>query len=114
MAQESLGITGIALRLVSALVPVFLTVNPGGWSYYHWAARVIPVGLTPPVVLTGIALLIGWEVFLSATMRSIGVLGALTCVGLVILAATLALGMSWTHLLRQRSGQAVADEVSER
>jgi len=141
MAQESIGVSGIALRFVSALALVLLTYNPTGWSYYHWVAKSIPAGVTPPVVLEGIALLIGWGVFVNATLRSIGMIGALlwgalfgaliwtavfynwlslddpgalTWVGLVVVAAILALGMSWSHLRKQMSGQADVDEISER
>ena len=77
MAQESIGASGIALRLIAALALVLLTFNPSGWSYYHWAAQSIPAGVAPPVVLAGIALPIGWGVFVSATARSIGLVGAL-------------------------------------
>ena len=141
MIQESIGVSGIAVRFIAALALVFLTYNPTGWSYYHWAAKSIPAGITPPVVLAGIALLIGWGVFVSATARSIGLVGALlwgalfgaliwtavfygwlslhdpgamTWVGLAVIAAILALGMSWSHLRRQMSGQADVDEVTER
>jgi len=141
MAQESIGISGIALRFVAALALVFVTYNPTGWSYYHWASKTLAAGVTPPVVLAGIALVIGWGVFVSATARSIGVVGALlwgalfgaliwtavfygwlsledtgamTWVGLGVVAAILALGMSWSHLRRQMTGQTDVDEVTER
>ncbi len=139
MKQDAIGFTGIALRFVAAFVLVLLTFNPTGWSWFHWVANTLH-DIKPPLVLAGIALLIGWVVFLSATMRSIGVVGALlwtalfgtlvwtavyygwlsldnrgalTWIGLVILASILALGMSWSHLRRQMSGQADVDEVSE-
>ena len=125
MAQESIGITGILLRFVAAFALVFLTFNPTGWSYWHWASASIPQGVSPPVVLAGIALVIAWGVFVSATARSIGLVGALlwtalenrgamTWVGLVVVAAVLALGMSWSHLRRQMTGQADVDEVTDR
>jgi hypothetical protein len=141
MAQESIGVSGIALRFLAALSLVFLTYNPSGWSFFHWAEREIPAGVTPPVVLAGIALLIGWGVFVNATARSIGVVGALlwgalfaaliwtavyygwlslentgamTWVVQVVVAAILALGMSWSHLRKQMTGQADVDEIAER
>jgi hypothetical protein len=141
MAQDSIGFTGILLRFVAAFALVFLTFNPTGWSYFHWASREIPQGVSPPVVLAGIALVIAWGVFVSATARSIGLVGAvlwgalfgalvwtavfygwlslenrsaLAWVGLVVVAAILALGMSWSHLRRQMTGQADVDEVTER
>lgn len=141
MAQESIGILGIALRFVAALALVLLTYNPTGWSYYHWATQAIPAGPAPPVVLAGIGLLIAWGVFVNATARSIGIIGALlwgalfgalvwtvvfyrwlsladpgtlTWVGLVVVAAILALGMSWSHLRKQMTGQADVDEIASR
>jgi hypothetical protein len=47
---------------------VLLTFNPTGWSWFHWAASTLH-DIKPPLVLAGIALLIGGVVFLSATMR---------------------------------------------
>ena len=141
MTQESIGASGIALRVLAALALVLLTFNPSGWSYVHWAVRSVPEGISPPVVLAGIALLIGWAVFVNATLRSLGAVGvllfaaffaalawtavyygwlsledsgALTWVALVVLAAILAAGMSWSHLRRRMSGQADVDEVGSR
>ena len=141
MTQESIGASGIALRFLAALALVLLTFNPSGWSYVHWAVRSVPEGISPPVVLAGIALLIGWAVFVNATLRSLGAVGvllfaaflaalawtavyygwlsledsgALTWVALVVLAAILAAGMSWSHLRRRMSGQADVDEVGSR
>jgi hypothetical protein len=137
MAQESIGLSGILLRFAAALALVLLTFNPSGWSYFHWAAGHVP-GVTPPVVLAGIALLIAWLFFLRSTLQSIGTLGlalwvaffaalvwtavfygwlsldntsAVLWIVLVIVAAILTLGLSWSHLRRQMSGQASVDEV---
>jgi hypothetical protein len=140
MAQESIGFSGIALRFAAALALVLLTFNPSGWSYFHWLYKSVP-GVTPPLVLAGIALLIAWAIFVGATMRSIGIAGvvlfgaffgalvwtavfygwlslentgAMVWVGLLVLASVLAMGMSWSHLRRQMSGQADVDEVSSK
>jgi len=137
MATESIGISGIATRFVAAVLLVFLTYNPSGWSYVHWAAREW-ASISPPVLLAGIALLIGWGIYVGATARSLGMIGTLlfgalfaalvwtaTYYGwlsledrgtviwvlLVIVAAILALGMSWSHLRRQMTGQASVDEI---
>jgi hypothetical protein len=141
MIQESIGASGIALRFIAALALVLLTFNPSGWSYVHWAVRSFPQGVSPPVVLAGIALLIGWAVFVNATLRSLGAVGVLlfgalfaalawtavyygwlslddsgtlTWLALVVVAAILAAGMSWSHLRRRMSGQADVDEVGSR
>jgi hypothetical protein len=72
---------GIAARLLAALVLVFATYNPEGYSFYHWAIAPLwgqnaSTGPASVKVLVGIVLLGGWGVFLNATRRSIGVAGA--------------------------------------
>jgi hypothetical protein len=139
MAQDGIGFGGFALRFIAALALVLLTFNPSGFSYVHWLREALP-DVTPPIVLLGIALLIGWVVFLRATMRSLGVggvllalaffsvliwsvvwygwlslddTGALTWVALVVIAAILSMGLSWSHIRRRLSGQADVDQVDE-
>ncbi len=140
MATESIGISGIATRFIAALVLVILTYNPSGWSYVHWVAREW-TSFSPPVVLAGIALLIGWGIYVSATARSLGLIGTLLFgalfaalvwtaafygwlsledrgtliwVLMVLVAGILAMGMSWSHLRRQMSGQAAVDEIERK
>lgn len=131
-------LSGVLTRFVVALVLVMSTFNPSGASYYHW---VIHRGDTsiPLLLLTGIGLLIGWVVFFRATLRSLGALGILLAVALfgcmiwlavdlnllsissqifvyillVVFAAVLAIGMSWSHIRRRLSGQADMDDVDE-
>jgi hypothetical protein len=72
---------GIALRALAALVLVFVTYNPEGFSYFHWAVAplingVPSTGHASVKFLAGIALIAGWIVFLNATRRSIGLGGA--------------------------------------
>ncbi len=75
------GPAGIAARLFAALVLVFATYNPEGYSFYHWAIAPL-LGHTQSTApasvkfLLGIVLLGGWAVFLNATRRSIGMGGA--------------------------------------
>jgi len=73
---------GIALRALAALVLVFVTYNPEGYSFYHWTIAPLIHGTTgtgPASVkfLSGIALVTAWVVFLNATRRSIGLPGSL-------------------------------------
>lgn len=130
---------GFLLRLIAAIVLVLCTFNPTGHSYFHWVANVFP-HLTPVQAIAGIVLLVGWIVYLTATMRSIGFLGvaiavaffaavvwliaswgwldphnatAMTWVVLVVCAAILAVGMSWSHIRRRLSGQADVDEIEQ-
>lgn len=131
-------LSGVLTRFIVALVLVMSTFNPSGASFYHW---VIHRGDTsiPLLILVGIGLLIGWVVFFRATMRSLGAVGVLLAVALfaclvwlavdfnlvsvgsqvfiyiilVIFAAVLAIGMSWSHIRRRISGQADMDDVDQ-
>ena len=124
-------------RFFIALILVFLSFNPSGYSFYHVVTQ--QQFELPVLVLAGIVLLIGWVIFLRATFRSLGVVGLilvfalfgslgwvaihynLITVGstlfvymaLVVAAAILAIGMSWSHIRRRISGQADMDDVDE-
>jgi hypothetical protein len=127
------------LRLLFALAVVLLTFNPSGFSFFHWARDAFLASSIGPLhVLAGIALLIGWVLFVQATSRSLGLLGVLlvaalfgvlvwmlffydvvkdadfsTMVWIVLMGVSLvlAVGMSWAHIRRRMSGQASVDEV---
>jgi len=127
------------MRALFALVLVLLTFNPSGYSFVHMVESTFPK-VTPIEAVCGIALLIGWFVFLSATLRAIGMIGMLlalalfaaliwlvaswgwislqdrsliTWIALIVLSLILAIGMSWSHLYQRWSGQATVDEVDE-
>lgn len=137
--MNDLSFSGFLVRAALSLVLVLLTFNPSGYSYVHLVADGFP-HVTPVEVVLGILLLIGWIVFLGATLRSIGLLGmllafglcaaliwmivswgwvsldnrsALTWIGLVVLAVIMAIGMAWAHLYRRWTGQTTVDEVNE-
>ena len=81
MPNESIGWSGVLLRVVSALVLVFLTWNAEGWSYYHWTIEPLLRGdrsFDAVKFLAGMLLVAGWVVFLQATRRSIGIMGAVS------------------------------------
>ena len=90
------------------------------------------------MALAGIVLLIGWVIFLRATMRSLGVIGMILAVaffGILIwvvltylpslkgeleimiwlfltgLAGVLSVGISWSHIRRRMTGQIDVDET---
>src|ERR1044071_5292369 len=86
---------GFPLRLLAALVLVLCTFNPTGYSYVHWVATVFP-HITPVQAIVGIVLLVGWIVYLTATMRSIGLLGV--AIGVAFFAAVVWLVVSWGWL----------------
>jgi hypothetical protein len=139
MADKGFSGQGFLWRLFFALVLVGITYNPEGYSYYHWALAKLPAfGAEQAVV--GVLILIGWVIYLRATLRSLGLLGlvlvlalcaslvwlltswgwispdsprAITYVSLVIIALVLATGMSWSHVRRRLSGQADVDAVEE-
>ena len=131
---------GFALRFLAAIVLVLCTFNPTGVSYYHWVAEAFPK-IGPAQAIVGLTLLAGWIVYLTATMRSIGLLGAAlaaafvaaivwliaswgwfdphnpTAMMWVVLFASsiiLAVGISWSHIRRRLTGQADVDEVQTR
>jgi Family of unknown function (DUF6524) len=139
MANANFGFASFGLRALFALVLVFLTFNPSGHSFVHMVAEGFPK-VTPIEAVCGILLLIGWFVFLSATLRAIGFVGlvlalalfaaliwlviswgwisledrnAIIWIALVVLSLILAIGMSWSHLYQRWSGQATVDEVDE-
>lgn len=128
--------SGLFIRIFIAIILVFTTYNPSGYSYVHWVINRGDTSL-PLLVLAGIALIICWVIFLRATLRSLGPLGitlALALCGclvwlavdldwiniesqvfiyitLVIFAIVLGVGMSWSHIRRRMSGQADMDDV---
>lgn len=134
---------GFLWRFIFALALVYITYNPTGLSYYHWARDAFLGSsslMTPPFALVSIILLIGWTVYLRATLRSLGSFGLLLALAffaiiiwwlvdlgllgiqnesvfsfivLFLIAAVLAVGMSWSHVRRRLSGQADMDDVDE-
>jgi hypothetical protein len=135
--MEPLTPLGFALRLLAALVLVLCTFNPTGYSFFHWVARDLP-HVNPASLVVGIGLLAAWIVFLTATMRSIGLVGvaialaffaaviwmvvswgwldphngtAMAWIVLLVFAVILAIGLSWSHLRRRLTGQTDVDEV---
>ena len=139
MANERFTWVGFFARLLIALVLVFGTYNPTGYSYYGWAIAELPA-FSALKAFAGVVLLIGWSIFIRATSRSLGAFGvilalaffgtlfwlvtqwglipansvtAVTYIVLVIVAAVLGTGMSWSHIRRRLSGQADVDQVEE-
>ena len=134
---------GVVIRFVVALLLVFCTYNPYEKSYFHWLkAYLYPTSETgtslPLLVLAGIILLIGWTVYLRATMRSLGIFGLMLAVAffgallwlaidfnivslantklvitliLIIFAGVIATGITWSHLRRRITGQTDVDDV---
>lgn len=143
MAQKDFSWPNFFIRLLFALILVYATYNPSGYSFFHWAKEALfgeASTLSPPFAMSAIVLLIGWTIFIRATLRSLGAFGLslalaffaiivwwLIDIGLIglgsvsilsyillfILSAILATGMSWSHLRRRMSGQSDIDDVDE-
>jgi hypothetical protein len=143
MASNHFTIQSFLLRLVFALVLVYASYNPSGYSFFHWAKDALfgeSLAISPPFAMSAVILLIGWSVYLRATLLALGGLGlslafaffaiivwwfidlgllsfdsisVMTYIALFILAAILATGMSWSHLRRRMSGQTDVDDVAD-
>ena len=128
---ERLTIEGFLVRFAFALLVVGGTYNPTRYSYYAWASRT-GWQWRPLIVFVGVVLLIGWVICLRLTLRSIGGIGlllanaflaalfwlfadwgwlpienvaAISWIGLVSVAAILAVGMSWSRLRGTRAAR---------
>ena len=122
VAGARLTLGGFLLRFAVALVVTGATYNPTRYSYYAWV-KSTGFAWRPPSVFVGVVLLIGWVVCLHLTLRSIGGLNlllanaflaalfwlaaswgwlpidnvaAISWLGLFVVAAILATGMSWS------------------
>lgn len=139
MSYKPITWTGIGLRFLAALVLVFATYNPSGSSFYHWGIQNIS-DFSVIKLFAAIVLLIGWTMFIRATLRSLGAFGLFLAFAffgtliwlivdagiisvenidvvlyltLIIASAILTTGMSWSHIRRRISGQVDMDDVDE-
>ncbi len=124
-------------RFLFAFLVVFGTYNPTGYSYVHWSMQDF---FHPLRIVVGIVLLIGWVIFLRATLRSLGGVGlilaaclfaallwlfiywglipatsisAITYAVMMIITLILTVGMSWSHIRRRWSGQVDTDDIDD-
>ncbi len=137
MARVHFTFTSFLIRFAMALVLVFASYNPSEYSWFHWFWNA-ENKLNALLIFSGVVLLIGWAIYLRATVRSLGFVGALLAIAffaaliwvlvdlgvlslgsvavlqyvvLVMLSAFLATGLSWSHIRRRMTGQADVDEV---
>ena len=130
---------GFLTRWVVAFGLLASTFNPTEWNFLSWARANAAMQL-PLTVLLGLLLMVGYIIYLRATLRSIGGVGmglvlaiaaALVWVlhdfglisfddptlnvwlALVALSLVLGIGLSWSHVRRKLSGQADMDDVDE-
>jgi len=139
MAVKKFSFVNFLVRFVMALILVFCSYNPSGYSWYHWITQV-ENWRAPLLIFAGVVLVIGWVIYLRATLRSLGEIGTVLAVAffaaltwvmvdygllsldsptiftwvlLTMLAAIMATGMSWSHIRRRMSGQLDVDDVDE-
>ncbi|MCF2904426.1 DUF6524 family protein [Octadecabacter sp. CECT 8868] len=131
--------SGFALRWLFAFILLAATYNPTQWNYTSWVMENGSENLSI-AVLCGLLLIVGYIIYMRATMRSIGVFGmalvlglvgallwvaydlgwlnfenqtANTWIGLIAMSIVLGIGLSWSHVRRRLSGQADMDDVDE-
>ena len=137
--QSGSALLGFALRFAAAFALVLLTYNPTRIAFVPWVRAALEAQTAGAIhALAGVALLIGWTIFLRTTWAALGALGlglgvaflaaavwvlvdfdlvdldstsALVWLVLVCVALLLAVGMSWGHLQRRASGQVEVDEI---
>jgi len=126
-------IFGFILRLLFALLLVFATYNPSGYSAFHWIREAMADGTVgAPHFFVGVLLLIGWSILWIATWQALNTFGVIlaglalgalvwllidldvlaadsksakTWIALVCLSGVLAIGLSWAHIWRRVTGQ---------
>lgn len=130
---------GFLLRWLFAFVLLAATFNPTDWNYIRWAQANFAENL-PIAVLLGLILVIGYIIYLRATLRSIGLFGMLLVLavvsaliwvlvdwgvlslanttltvwlGIFALSVVLGIGLSWSLVRRALSGQYDMDDVDD-
>ncbi|MCH2065924.1 DUF6524 family protein [Shimia sp.] len=128
---------GLLLRWLIAFLLLAATYNPTDYNYVVWA-RANYVEELPLTVLLGLLLLIGYVIYLRATLRSIGafgmtvVLAVLAAIAWVLhdydmlsldngavniwlailaLSIVLGIGLGWSIVRRMLTGQVDVDDV---
>lgn len=135
--MRKFGWDSFLIRFIFAIVIVFCTYNPEGYSYFHWATESFSI-FNVYKAFTGVILFIGWAILIRASLGSLGVFGlslASVFFGLLIwliidvlgltansmrsisyiveimIASVLSIGVSWSHIRRRVSGQVDTDEL---
>ncbi|MCP3969198.1 MAG: hypothetical protein GY717_02525 [Rhodobacteraceae bacterium] len=130
---------GFFLRWVFAFALVAGTFNPTEWNYVRWVSKNYDDQLSL-AVLFGLVLLIGYIIYLRATLRSIGAFGMFLVIavvgsmvwvlydhellvldntdmvvwlGILGLSFVLFIGLSWSFVRRSLSGQYDVDDSDE-
>ena len=115
------------------------TYNPTQWNFVRWSMDNYETSLSM-TVLFGLVWLVGYIIYLRATLRSIGIFGMVlilavvatllwvmydqglisldnptlnTWIAIVAISVVLAVGLSWSIVRRKLSGQADVDDIDE-
>lgn len=132
-----LTIPGYLVRLLGAMLVVFGTYNPSGYSYYHWLQ--VDFGDWAFKLFVGLLLVVAFYLQLNAMWRSMRLIGSASLT-LVILAAgwlasdlglvdlndptqltlgvqigittLLGTGLSWSHIRYRLSGQVDSENIT--
>jgi hypothetical protein len=121
----------LAWRFLFSFLLVLATFNPTGYSYFHWAAQVLPK-VNGLLALFSLVLLAAWIFFVRSTFRSLGLIGVgiavafcaalvwvgvdmgvvelsnkglVTWIALFVIALVLGIGMSWSTIRQKMTGQ---------
>ena len=135
--NKGFGWDSFIVRFIFAIIIVFSTYNPEGYSYYHWVSEDLST-FSALKAFIGVILIIGWVILIRATLGSLGAIGIILAaaffglaiwlvidvIGLetnsirvisyiieIMLASVLSIGVSWSHVRRRISGQVDTDEV---
>jgi len=130
---------GFVLRWICAFGLLTATFNPTEYNYATWVRDFGRENLSVAVLL-GLLLMIGYIIYLRATLRSIGGFGMMLVLAVVsaslwvlydfkvlrldnasanvwlalaALSLVLGIGLSWSHVRRNLSGQADMDDVDD-
>jgi len=128
---------GFIMRWLFAFLLLAATFNPTQYNYVDWLRSYGAMNMSV-AALAGLVLVIGYIIYLRATLRSIGPFGMLLVLALVgtllwvlydfgvlrldnsdfnvwlglgALSFVLGIGLSWSHVRRALSGQADVDDV---
>lgn len=134
-----MNLSGFLLRWLFAFALVLGTFNPTGYSLYHWIWPFNDEQM-PLKILVGIVVLGCYLFYVSATIKSLGLLGIiivfafcgtlvwlfvdqgwldlsnsgiLAWIMIFMLSVILGLGISWSHIKKRITGQFDTDDVGE-
>lgn len=131
--------SGFFFRWVFAFAVVFITFNPTGYSLFHWVWPLNDQQL-PLKILCAILILGCYLFYVTATVKSLGVLGIIFvlafCATLIwlfvdqgwlniqnstimswvmifVISVVLGLGISWSHVKKRITGQFDTDDIGD-